>query len=322
MIQTRFYRRRSAAAWHSIAGALCALLLSAAPALAQEESLASVNPGYSMHLTPNLNLEQPLPSPREAPVQSAPQGIATEAADPVIKLGPGDAVAVQVYGRPEMSTTTYVADNGSISVPLAGAVQVVGLSPAQAGEMVANALRDGQYLLRPQVTVTLSQFRSQQISVLGEVKTPGRYPLESRTSVIDLLAQAGGQTEDGADVIYVLRPRAGGGTDRFPIDLKSLRDANAAMPTMALKGGDSVFVPRADRFYIYGEVQSPNAYRLEPGMTVIQALSRSGGVTARGSEHRIVISRRSPDGGHTTVDAKPFDPVQADDVIRVKERIF
>ncbi|HZR34920.1 MAG TPA: SLBB domain-containing protein [Nevskia sp.] len=319
MDQIRLCRRRGAA-WCRLAGALCAALLGVGTALAQDDSVASINSSSGMRLEPSLSMDEALPPPQVADAPASPPATPSDAADPVIKLGPGDAVAVQVYGRPEMSTTTYVADNGSISVPLAGAVQVGGLSPAEAGEAVAKALRDGQYLLRPQVTVTLSQFRSQQISVLGEVKTPGRYPLESRTSVIDLLAQAGGETENGADVIYVLRPHPGGGTDRFPIDLKSLRQG--PLPTMALKGGDSVYVPRADRFYIYGEVQAPNAYRLEPGMTVIQALSRSGGVTARGSEHRIVITRQTPDGGHVAFDAKPFDQVQADDVIRVKERIF
>lgn len=262
------------------------------------------------------------PAVTGAAVTGTAASASAAAADPVIKLGPGDAVSVQVYGQPEMSTTTYIADDGTINVPLAGAVAVAGMSPAQAGQQVAQALRKGQYLVDPQVTITLSQFRSQQVSVLGEVRTPGRYPIESRTGVIDLLAQAGGETEDGADIIYVLRPDRHGGVERYPINLKSLKDDRALLPMLSLKGGDSVFVPRADRYYIYGEVQAPNSYRLESGMTVIQAISRSGGVTARGSDSRIVITRETTDGKRVTIDAKPFDPIRPNDVIRVKERIF
>ena len=265
-------------------------------------------------------LRQPAPSVVAPP---APAAIDSSTAnDPVIKLGAGDAVAIQVYGRPEMNTTTYVADDGSVTVPLVGAVVVAGLSPSQAGNAIADAYARGEFLVNPQVTVNLSQFRSQSISVLGEVRTPGRYPVESRTTVFDVLAQAGGETENGADTIYVLRRSGSEGTERIPIDLHTLSDRGGELSPMLLRGGDSVFVPRADRYYVYGEVQSPNAYRLERGMTVLQAIVRGGGVTLRGSASRVAISRKKPDGSLMTFDASPSDQVRPDDVIRVKERLF
>jgi polysaccharide export outer membrane protein len=230
-------------------------------------------------------------------------------------------VAVQVYGQPGMSTTTYVTDQGTIEIPLAGAVKVEGLSPSKAAQRVAWALRDGQYLNDPHVTITLSSFKSQQVSVLGEVHTPGRFPIESRTTPLDLLAQAGGPTENASEVIYVLRPDGKGNVGRYVVDLNELRAGNA-LPQLALRGGDSLYVPKAEQFYIYGEVHTPNMYRLEPGMTVLQAIARGGGITPRGSPSRIVISRHSPEGKLITVDAKPTDEVQPNDVIRVKERIF
>src|SRR5581483_39432 len=242
-------------------------------------------------------------------------------ADPLLKLGPGDAVSVQVFGRPEMSTTTYVTDQGTIDVPLAGAVKVEGLSPAKAAQRVAWALRDGQFLNDPHVNITLSSFKSQQVSVLGEVHTPGRFPIESRTTPLDLLAQAGGPTENASDVIYVLRPDGKGNVSRYVVDLASLR-SDGALPQLSLRGGDSLYVPKADQFYIYGEVHTPNMYRLEPGMTVLQAIARGGGITPRGSPSRIEISRHAEDGKLVTVSVKPTDPVQPNDVIRVKERIF
>jgi polysaccharide export outer membrane protein len=249
-----------------------------------------------------------------------PDAVDSEA-DPLLKLGPGDAVAVQVFGRPEMNTTTYVTDQGTIDVPLVGAVKVEGLSPSKAAQRVAWALRDGQFLNDPHVNITLSSFKSQQVSVLGEVHTPGRFPVESRTTPLDLLAQAGGPTENASDVIYVLRPDGKGNVARFVVDLGALR-AEGAMPQLALRGGDSLFVPKADQFYIYGEVHTPNMYRLEPGMTVLQAIARGGGITPRGSPSRIEVSRHSADGKLNTVSVKPTDEVQPNDVIRVKERIF
>jgi polysaccharide export outer membrane protein len=242
--------------------------------------------------------------------------------EPLLQLGTGDEVSVQVYGQPDMSTTTYVSDDGTIPMPLAGAVNVRGLSPAEAARRVEVALKSGGFLVDPHVTITLAQARSQRVSVLGEVHTPGRYAIESTTTVFDLLAAAGGATENAADVVYLLRTDKDGNTTRSAVDLKGLVDPNKAMPEVHLHGGDSVFVPHAPQFYIFGEVQQPNMYRLEPGMRVVQAIARSGGVTQRGSRNRVEIKRRKADGSYVTLDAKLTDLVQADDVIRVKEALF
>ena len=123
-------------------------------------------------------------------------------------------------------------------------------------------------------------------------------------------------------MIYVLRPDGKGNVARFVVDLNALRGDDGTLSTLALRGGDSVYIPRAEQFYIYGEVHTPNVYKLEPGMNVLQAVARGGGVTPRGSSSRIEISRREPDGTMKTLSAKPTDVVQPNDVIRVKERIF
>jgi polysaccharide export outer membrane protein len=240
----------------------------------------------------------------------------------LLQLGPGDAVTVHVYGQPDMDATQYVADDGTIRVALAGAVGVNGLSPAEASERIEQALKSGKYLVDPHVTITLTESRSQRVSVLGEVRTPGRYTIESNATVFDVLAQAGGGTEDCAETVYVLRPDSTGAVARYAVDLKGLADGKGGVSTPMLKGGDSIYVPRAERFYIYGEVQQPNMYKLEPGMTVVQAIARAGGVTLRGSEKRVELKRRRPSGAMVVSRANPTDPVQADDVIRVKESIF
>jgi len=243
---------------------------------------------------------------------------------PLLQLGAGDQVKMEVFGRPEMDTVTYVSDDGTVRVPLAGAVRIGGLSPAEAAERVEAALRKGQFLVDPHVTFTVIQSRSQRVSVLGEVKSPGRYPIESNSTVLDLIAQAGGPTDKGADTIYILRPDGGGTLQRLSVGLKSVTDPQQGMPAIlqTLRSGDSIFVPAAQQFYITGAVRAPATYRLDSDMTLLQAIARAGGVTERGSASRVQIRRKGSTGDYAVVAGKPNDKIQPDDVITVKERIF
>jgi polysaccharide biosynthesis/export protein len=241
---------------------------------------------------------------------------------PLLQLGPGDSVSIQVYGQPDMNATVYVSDDGSIPVALAGSVKVDGLSPADAGRRIEKALRDGKYLVDPHVTVTVTESRSQRVTVMGEVGKPGRYPVQSNTSTFDLLAEAGGIKDTGGDIVYIFHSGKDGNIARYRVSLKSLSDGTNAASIPVLNGGDSVFVPLAPQVYIYGEVTASGKFKIEPGMTVIQAIARAGGITQRGSQNRIEIKRIKPDGSYQTTKARLSDLVQADDVIRVKESIF
>ncbi len=256
-------------------------------------------------------------APGAAAAVQAPAG-----AQRLLQLGPGDSVAVQVYGQPDMGATVYISDDGTIPIPLVGAVQVGGLSPAEAARKIEAAFRDGKYLVDPHVTIIVTQSRSQRISVLGEAGAPGRYAIESNETILDVLAQAGGAKETAADVVYLLRPNKSGQIERIELNLKGLAGTQEMMPMQALQGGDSIFVPRAQQFYIYGEVAAPNMYRIEPGMTVVQAIARAGGVTARGSRKRVEIKRKGADGKEVTFKARAEEPIQVNDVVRVKESIF
>jgi polysaccharide export outer membrane protein len=257
------------------------------------------------------------------------EGAASLAPNRLAPLGPGDQVNIQVYGQPDMTTTAYVADDGTVRVPLAGAVHVAGASSVQAAQFIAAKLKSGGYFVNPLVTVTLVNVRSERVSVLGEVGKPGTYPIDPSTTVFDLLAEAGGETPNAADVIYVRRHEPDGRLVNYPIDLRGLSGnpatanrVSGSTPSQRLEGGDELYVPQAQHFYIYGEVTMPNMYKLEPGMTVIQAIARAGGVTARGSSRRIEIKRLGSDGKYEVLRGHPDDLVQSDDVIRVKQSIF
>jgi len=257
------------------------------------------------------------PAPTDAPPPSSNR--------PLLQLGPGDQLKMDVFGRPEMDSTMYVGDDGTIRVPLAGPVAVSGLSPAQAGQKVEEALKKGQFLVDPHVTFTVLVSRSQRVSVFGEVRAPGRYPIESNTTILDLLAQAGGATERGADIVYILRPDSSGTLQRLPIDLKGgsmTSDTGIPAAFQTLRAGDSLFVPSAGQFYINGEVRTTGVLKLDPGMTVLQAIAKAGGVTERGSARRVSIKRRNAQGSYTVISAKSEEKIQPDDVITVKERLF
>jgi len=124
-----------------------------------------------------------------------------------------------------------------------------------------------------------------------------------------------------ADTAIVTRNRGGKG-ESVNIDLAAIIQRGDATKDIDIGSGDSVFVPKAPVVYVYGEVMRGGAYRLEPGMSVMQAISLAGGMTPRGSEQRIKVRRRNEQGGWKEANAKPRDTVSADDVIYVREGLF
>src|SRR5687768_11936080 len=226
------------------------------------------------------------------------------------KLGVGDAVRVTVFQQPDLTLETRIADNGSISMPLVGPVKVAGLTTAAAGGQIAEALKRGKFLNNPQVNVALTTLRSRQVSVLGMVARPGRYPLDDTSSnLADVIAAAGGVLPTGSETVSVTR---GGKEHKVELLGKSF----------ALQGGETVYVERAPVFYIYGEVTRAGAYRLETDMTVMQAIAAGGGITPRGSDRRLKLRRPGSDGKLVERDAGLRDIVKPDDVIFVKEALF
>lgn len=253
--------------------------------------------------------------------------LAAEVADPAVvglehsltELGKGDQVKMDVYGQPDMGGVFYVGDDGTVSLPLVGRVPVAGLSPIQAGDRIAKALKDSQILVDPHVTLIVVASPKQRVLVTGEISKKGEYSIDPNTTVLDLLAQAGGITEKGADVIYVYRKDGHGGVVTHEVSMTTTPDQKGFPALEMLQGGDVVMVPAAQKYYVDGQVTNPNEYRIESGLTVRQAITRAGGITPRGSEHRIVIQHGKDAPWQK---AKPDDIVQPGDNIRVKERIF
>lgn len=238
------------------------------------------------------------------------------------KLGAGDSIGVQVYQSPDLSVDARVSETGVISYPLVGSVQLGGLSISEAEKKIATALQTGGFVKAPQVNIVLRQIRGSQVAVLGQVSRPGRFPLEAMNArVSDMLAAAGGATAAGDDVLIVTGQRQGK-PFRKVIDIPALFLDAQSDNDIVLSGGDTLYVNKAPVFYIYGEAQRPGPYRIERGMTVLQALAQGGGPTVRGSQNRLRLHRRDAGGNLVESSPKLSDPVQPEDVIFVRESIF
>jgi polysaccharide biosynthesis/export protein len=237
-------------------------------------------------------------------------------------LGAGDSIRVTVFQNPDLTTETRISERGTIMFPLIGEIALAGQTPTEGGVRIAERLKQGNYLRNPQVSLSVMQVRSRQVSVLGQVARPGRYALDDVNSrLTDILALAGGISPGGDDVVTVMVAR-GSQIRKLEIDVPKMYRSGDLSQNIAVESGDTIFVQRAPVFYIYGEVQRAGAYRLEPDMVVMHALSLGGGLTPRGTERGLKINRRTPDGSVRKLDAKLTDRVQPDDVIYVGESLF
>ncbi|MET0264242.1 MAG: polysaccharide export protein EpsE [Duganella sp.] len=245
--------------------------------------------------------------------------IAAQAAE--MLLGTGDVVKISVYNNPDLTTETRVSASGNITFPLIGQVAVSGLPTVEAEKKIATALVSGGYVKNPQVNLIVTVMQSQQVSVLGQVNRPGRFPIEGGRNLLDVLALAGGVSAEGSDVVTVIHQRDGK-TVKEEVDVVNMVRQGKLTHEMELLGNDVVYVERAPRFYIYGEVQRAGMFRIERSMTVLQALAAGGGLTARGTERGLRIKRRDAEGKLQTIEAKFDDLVQPDDVLYVRESLF
>jgi polysaccharide export outer membrane protein len=241
---------------------------------------------------------------------------------PEYQLAAGDIIRVTVFQNPDLTVETRVTESGTISYPLVGSVKVGGMTLPAAEQAIANALKAGGFLREPQVNIGLLQNRGNQVSVLGQVNRPGRFPLETtNTRVSEMLAIAGGVTATGGDIATLTGTR-NGKPFRKDIDIGSVFLNNQLQDDAVVAGGDVIYVHRQPVYYIYGEVQRPGSYRVERNMTVQQALAQGGGPTVRGTERWLRLHRRGSDGKVQVLSPSPQDAILPDDILYVRESLF
>jgi polysaccharide biosynthesis/export protein len=249
-------------------------------------------------------------------------GATPASAEPEYLLAPGDILKISVFKNPDLSLDVRVSESGAIGYPLIGSVPLKGLTLPAAEGKIAQMLRDGGFVVNPQVNILLTTGFGNLVSVIGEVNKSGRYSVDSAGGhVSGMLAAAGGVGPMGGEIVSVSGVR-NGKPFRRDVDIVKMSSTGNTADDIELNGGDTVYVNRAPMFYIYGQVQKPGQYRLERAMTVIQALATGGGVTGKGTQRGIVRHRRDANGKVKEEGVSMDDDVQDRDVIYVKESLF
>jgi polysaccharide export outer membrane protein len=282
----------------------------------------------AQHATVNLNIRRPERLRRWLGlavflfVCTMGLGAAPASAEQEYLLAPGDILKISVFKNPDLSLDVRVSESGAIGYPLIGSVPVKGLTLPAAEGRIAQMLRDGGFVVNPQVNILLTLGFGNLVSVIGEVNKSGRYSVDvAGGHVSGMLAAAGGVASTGGEIVSISGMR-NGKPFRRDVDIVKMSSTGNTADDIELNGGDTVYVNRAPMFYIYGQVQKPGQYRLERGMTVIQALATGGGVTGKGTQRGIVRHRRDASGKVKEEGVSMDDDVQDRDVIYVKESLF
>jgi polysaccharide biosynthesis/export protein len=242
----------------------------------------------------------------------------TGAASEDYRLGAGDVLKIVVFDHDELNLDARVSQTGNITFALVGQVPVGGLSTREAELLLAKRLAEGGFVSQPQVSILVSDYESQKVSVMGQVTKAGQYPLDSSKSILDALALAGGLLSDTAGDDATLVHADG---THVAIDLPRLFDGDPAM-NLPVHDGDTVFVQRAAQFYVYGEVQHPGQYRLPRNTTISQAISIGGGLTPRGTQRGAIVKRLDADGKEHKLPVADQDMLQPNDVLLIKPSWF
>ena len=273
-----------------------------------------------------------------AQVAAAPAGQAPLPQGANYVVGPQDVLVITFFDQPELTGKFTVEADGSFTYPLIGRVNVGGMTLRAVEAALRKQLIDQGFFRDPQLAVSVETYRSQRIYIVGEVRTPGAYPLSGDMRLVEALALAGSTlpTASGeavivhasSDSVLVEAARTVDVTasnkdqeNVIRVDLRELENGALAQ-NVPLRNGDTIFVLRADNVYVFGQVRNPGAYPLrQKNTTVLQALSLAGGVTDRGATGRIQIVR-IVDGKKLELRSELTDFVQPRDTIIVPERFF
>ena len=299
---------------------------------------------------PNIpKIEEPGKAPEQAAAASAPheEGVgdifqkkaAAFASQPKQKekeyeIGPEDMLEIRVWDHDDLTREVYVSREGVFSYPLIGTVEAGGLSIEQLEKEIRGRL-SGKYIIDPQVSVAVKEYKSKKVFVLGEVggsgKGPGTYPLTGKTTLIEVLTMAGGPTKDAGSEVIVMRPKnsrenpvtpeqAGKDDKVIKVDLRRLLDGDNRQ-NIYLEPNDTVYVSKAAYFFVYGQVKNPGKYNLEKDTTVLKAITTAGGATEKAAVNRTKVVREKQ-GAKEEIRVNLTDLVGPEDIVMVPESFF
>jgi polysaccharide biosynthesis/export protein len=236
-------------------------------------------------------------------------------------IGPSDTIEIRVAGQPDLTTQGRVDGDGRIGFPQLGQIVVGGLTQEQVSSRIATALEKADIIRRPKVTVSVVGF-GRQVSVLGQVGTPGIVPIDRPMTITDILARVGGVKTETAGSYLVLRGTDTNGQQTArKMEIDKLLEGDPSL-NVVLNNGDTIYVPQAPEYYLYGYVNKPGVYLLRKPTTVQQAIALGGGMLPTGSESRMRMKRKNSDGSEKEVPIKLEDMVEPGDTLVVPESWF
>jgi polysaccharide export outer membrane protein len=277
------------------------------------------------------------------PVHTPPAPTPTPMPRPIVDegleyaIGAEDIVRVTVLGHEDLTQTIVVQPDGTFIYPLIGRVKAGDLTPKELERKITTLLAQG-YVRNPQVTVSVQEYRSKTVFVVGEVSRPGSYSLSGRMTVLELLSKAGPTSAAGVEVVIV-RPKVAVSGPLVPVDLTgaptgdstdqadlirvNIRDIQMGQldKNVLVRPNDTVFVTQAARIFVTGEVKTPGAITYWPGATVRKAINTAGGFSADAATGRLRVVREV-DGKTKEMKIGLDDPVQPGDTIIVKAKLF
>jgi polysaccharide export outer membrane protein len=247
------------------------------------------------------------------------------------KIGAKDLLEIKVVEVPELNLAVRVSEEGSITLPLVGRVELAGLTKEAAERRIASLLVAGNYLKNPQVTIFIREYQSNRVALIGAVKTPGMYELVGEMSLLELVSKAGGFLENAGNDIIVMREGKDGRDEKLTVDLNDLVMNGTQSFNVALRPNDVISVPidRILQIYVWGEVKNPGALavKMSKNITLVQAVAQAGGTTDAAKKSGVVIKRRNEktgkeirikaDLGKIMNGKKPDIPLKEGDVVYV-----
>ncbi len=273
--------------------------------------------------TTGNNVVDVLPPPQNSVASDSNPKLPPRPDAPPSTLGPEDKLRITVYEHEDLSQEVTLASDGGFAFPLIGKVQASGMTVEQLEQHLKKELGK-DYIVDPQLSVTMLESRNRHVFVLGAVGSPGVYPLKHNASMLELLTQAGGVVDDASWYAwYVPASNTSGSNGQArgtQIDLEKLLSGEIRQP-IRVRNGDTIHVPRGDFVYVTGEVQKPGRYPLKRNTTVDRAIILAGGFTRFASKKRIRV-RRIIDGEQKEYRARSSDALQHEDVIIVPESLL
>lgn len=250
------------------------------------------------------------------------------------KIGAKDLLEISVFGLDDMNKTVRVSEDGKITLPLLGEIEVEGLTKTDLEKKLSQLLEE-KYLQNPQVTVFIKEYKSKRVSILGAVGKPGPYELIGHQTLLQLISEAGGLTEDAGDDIIVIRQFQDGTNTSLKISIDDLFLKGDAKLNIPLEPNDIVNIPaeKIVLIYVFGQVRKSGALEVKKSNipTLLQAIAQAGGFSERASKGRVLIKRINKDGKEKQIKVNVKNIIKGkkkdiqlleNDVVYVPETIF